>query len=473
MHHKVWENCLRVFKDNLDKSVYTYFFGRIKPISVKGHVLTIEGPSQFYYDYLEAHYSELLKMALQRELGAEACLEYRIPINPDNQRTKNHAITLPPTGQEAYTNRSIDVFPQDNAPQDYSPFGVPGTLRRLNIDPQLNPAYSFSNFIEGDCNRLGRAAGLSIAEKPGNNTFNPLFIHSKPGLGKTHLAQAIGIQIKEWHPEKTVLYVNASTFQDQFQTAKIKNELIQFIHFYQLIDVLIIDDMEHLANKVKTQKMFFDIFNYLQQSNKQIIMTSDKAPAELEGMEDRLLSRFRWGLNVELDTPDYETRLKVLRQKAYKEGIALSDEVFDYVASNVTGNFRELEGAIISLIAQSSLNRKQITLELTKQMIDKYVQSSAREITIDYIQKVVCDYLELPVESIQLTSRKREIVQARQLSMYFAKKITKSSLAVIGAQCGNKDHATVLHACKQIENLRQTDRYMRTMVDELEKKFAE
>ncbi|MBQ5996693.1 MAG: chromosomal replication initiator protein DnaA [Bacteroidales bacterium] len=471
MHHKVWENCLRVFKDNLDKSVYTYFFGRIKPISVKGHVLTIEVPSQFYYDYLEAHYSELLKMALQRELGAEACLEYRIPINPDNQRTKNHAITLPPTGQEAYTNRSIDVFPQDNAPQDYSPFGVPGTLRRLNIDPQLNPAYSFSNFIEGDCNRLGRAAGLSIAEKPGNNTFNPLFIHSKPGLGKTHLAQAIGIQIKEWHPEKTVLYVNASTFQDQFQTAKIKNELIQFIHFYQLIDVLIIDDMEHLANKVKTQKMFFDIFNYLQQSNKQIIMTSDKAPAELEGMEDRLLSRFRWGLNVELDTPDYETRLKVLRQKAYKEGIALSDEVFDYVASNVTGNFRELEGAIISLIANATLVKQDITPEFTKSVLERLNRNRKQEISIDYIKRVVCSYYNLSEEQLLAKTRKREIVQARYLSMYFAKMFTKCSLTGIGTQIGKKDHATVLYACKTVNNLMATDKQFRMQAEEIEKKI--
>ena len=471
MHREVWKNCLRVFKDNLDDMAYESFFERIKPISVKGHVLTIEVPTQFYYDYLEAHYSDLLKMALQRELGKDACLEYRIPINPDSRRTKSHAITLPPSGQEVYTNQSIDVFPQGDARQDYSPFGIPGTSRRLNIDPQLNPAYSFSNFIEGDCNRLGRAAGLTIAEKPGTTPFNPLFIHSKPGLGKTHLAQAIGIQIKEWHPEKTVLYVNASTFQDQFQTATIKNKLIEFIHFYQLIDVLIIDDMEHLANKVKTQKMFFDIFNYLQQSNKQIIMTSDKAPAELEGMEDRLLSRFRWGLTVELDTPDYETRLKVLRQKAYKEGIALPDEVFDYVASNVTGNFRELEGAIISLIANATLVKQDITPEFTKSVLDRLNRNRKQEISIDYIKRIVCSYYNLSEEQLLAKTRKREIVQARYLSMYFAKMFTKCSLTGIGTQIGKKDHATVLYACKMVNNLIATDKQFRMQAEEIEKKI--
>ena len=469
MHRKVWKNCLRVFNDNLDTNAYKAFFERIKPISVKGHVLTIEVPSQFYYDYLETHYSELLKMALQKELGKEACLEYQIPINPDNRRKQDHTITLPPAEQETYTNRSIDVFPQSNAQQNYSPF--PDTLRRMNINPQLNPAYSFSNFIEGDCNRLGRAAGLSIAEKPGITSFNPLFIHSKPGLGKTHLAQAIGIQIKEWHPEKTVLYVNASTFQDQFQTAKIKNELIQFIHFYQLIDVLIIDDMEHLANKVKTQKMFFDIFNYLQQSNKQIIMTSDKAPAELEGMEERLLSRFRWGLTVELDTPDYETRLKVLRQKAYKEGISLSDEVFDYVAGNVTGSFRELEGAIISLIAHATLVKQDITPEFTKSVLESLNRNRKQEISIDYIKRVVCSYYNLSEEQLLAKTRKREIVQARYLSMYFAKMFTKCSLTGIGTQIGKKDHATVLYACKTVNNLMATDKQFRMQAQEIEKKI--
>ena len=286
------------------------------------------------------------------------------------------------------------------------------------------------------------------------------------------MANAIGLKTKELHPDMTVLYVTSEQFMQQYAEAGRSGTTNDFIHFYEIIDVLIIDDIQFWAGKApKTQEAFFHIFNYLHQHGCQIIITSDKAPGELQGLEPRLLSRLKWGLSADLQAPDVETRKRILLKKAQNEGIELTDDVVEYIAYNINTNVRELEGALISLIAQSTLNRKEINLELTKQMIDKYVQSSAREITIDYIQKVVCDYLDLPVETIQDTSRKREVVQARQLSMYFAKKITKSSLAVIGMQCGNKDHATVLHACKTIDNLRQTDRHMRAMVDELEKKL--
>ena len=297
-----------------------------------------------------------------------------------------------------------------------------------------------------------------------------VLLGGEPGIGKSTLSLQTMLQLAD----KKVLYVTSEQFMQQYAEAGRAGTTNDFIHFYELIDVLIVDDIQFWAGKAqKTQEAFFHIFNHLHQRNCQIIITSDKAPGELQGLEPRLLSRLKWGLNADLQAPDVETRKAILRQKLQNDGIEMSDEVIEYIAYNINTNVRELEGALISLIAQSSLNRKQITLELTKQMIDKYVQSSTREITIDYIQKVVCDSLDLPVESIQMTSRKREIVQARQLSMYFAKKITKSSLAVIGMQCGNKDHATVLHACKTIENLRQTDRYIRGLVDELEKKFKE
>ena len=294
------------------------------------------------------------------------------------------------------------------------------------------------------------------------------------GLGKTHLANAIGLKTKELNPEKTILYVTSEQFMSQYAQAGREGTTSDFIRFYELVDVLIVDDIQFWAGKgPKTQEAFFHIFNYMHQRGCQIIITSDKAPGELQGLEPRLLSRLKWGLSADLQAPDVETRKRILRQKLQNDGIEMGNDVVEYIAYNINSNVRELEGALISLIAQSSFNRKEITLDLAKQMIDRYVQSSSREVTIDYIQKVVCDYLDLPVECIQQTSRKREIVNARQLAMYFAKKITKSSLAVIGAQCGNKDHATVLHACKQIENLRQTDRHMRAMVEDLEKKFSE
>ena len=238
-----------------------------------------------------------------------------------------------------------------------------------------------------------------------------------------------------------------------------------------MIDVLIVDDIQFLSGKEKTQDVFFHIFNHLHQNSKQLVLTSDKAPVEMKGIEARLLSRFKWGLAADLQPPDLETRIAILQKKLYSDGIEMPEEVIEYLAYSINTNIRELEGALISILAQSSLNKKPITLELARQMIDKFVKSTSREISIDFIQKVVCDYFNLPVEAINSKTRKREIVQARQLAMYFAKKHTKASLATIGLHCGNKDHATVLHACRTVNNLIDTDKQFRIYVEELDKKI--
>ncbi|MCK4676554.1 MAG: chromosomal replication initiator protein DnaA, partial [Bacteroidales bacterium] len=301
--------------------------------------------------------------------------------------------------------------------------------------------------------------------------FNPLFIYSNVGLGKTHLAHAIGIQIKNNMPDKIVLYVSTEQFINQFIDAVKNNSTNDFVHFYQMIDVLLIDDIHFLSKKEKTQDVFFHIFNQLHQNSKQIVLTSDKAPVELQGIEPRLLSRFKWGLAADLQVPDLETRIAILEKRLYNDGIDMPVDVIEYLAYSITTNIRELEGALISILAQSSLNKKEITLDLAKQMIDKFVKSTTREISIDFIQKIVCDYFNLPLDLINSKTRKREIVQARQLAMYFSKKHTKSSLATIGLHCGNKDHATVLHACRTVNNLIETDKQFRTYVEELDKKL--
>jgi chromosomal replication initiator protein len=268
-----------------------------------------------------------------------------------------------------------------------------------------------------------------------------------------------------------VLYVYSNKFQIQFTEATRNNHRNDFLHFYQMIDVLILDDVQEFAGKEKTQETFFHIFNHLHQSGKQLILTSDKPPIELKGMEQRLLSRFKWGLTADLQVPDFETRMDILKRKTYKDGIEISDEVLEYIASHITNNVRELEGALVSLLAQSTLNKKEITLDLASEMINKLVKSSVRELSVDYISKVVCDYFNLPVNQLQTKTRKREIVQARQLAMYFSKNLTKASLASIGSQIGNKDHATVLHACKTVNNLIDTDKNFRHFVDEIERKL--
>ena len=352
-----------------------------------------------------------------------------------------------------------------------NPFVIPG-LQKLNINSQLNPNYTFENFIEGDCNRLARSAGYAVSKNPGGTSFNPLMLYGGVGLGKTHLAHSIGVEIKDNYPEKTVLYVSAEKFTQQFIDSIRNNTNNDFVHFYQMIDVLIIDDVQSFAGKEKTQDVFFEIFNHLHQTGNQIILTSDRAPVELQGMEQRLLSRFKWGLSADLQKPGLETRVAILSKKLYNDGIEIEQDIVEYIAYSINSNIRELEGALISILAQSSMNRKQITMELVRSMVDKFVKSTTREISIDFIQKVVCDYFDMPLELLKSKTRKREIVQARQLSMYFSKQLTKNSLASIGQQCGNKDHATVLHACRTVNNLKETDKRFKTYVEDLQKRLT-
>lgn len=472
----VWANCLKIIKENLgpdNSQAFKTWFEPIVPIQLENNVLTIRVPSQFFYEWLEEHFIDLLKRTIRLQLGPNGMLKYSILMDTSIAETPI-TTDLPSSGRQSTFNRPKDVplkITPENGHEIANPFIIPG-IQKLKINSQLNANYTLENFVEGDCNSLARSAGYAVAQNPGKTSFNPLLLHGGVGLGKTHLAHAIGIKTKELHPDMTVLYVTSEQFLQQYVEAVKNKNTNDFIHFYQIIDFLILDDIQFWANKgIHTQEAFFHIFNHLHQNNCQIIITSDKAPAELGTLEPRLLSRLKWGLAADLGTPDVITRKAILHQKLANDGIEMPEDVIDYIAYNINTNIRELEGALVSLIAQSSLNHRQITLDLAKQMIDKFVKSNTREITIDYIQKVVCDYFNLPIDSIQSTTRKREIVQARQLTMYFAKKHTKSSLAVIGIHCGNKDHATVLHACKTVANLNETDKQFHYWVDEIEKRL--
>jgi chromosomal replication initiator protein len=471
MHQKVWENCLKVIRDNVPSISYRTWFEPIVPLKLENNILTIQVPSPFFYEYLEEQYIDILRKTIRKELGHDAKLEYSVVMeNNSVNNSKPYTVKFPAKNKTELKNVmvSMPLVADENVIRN--PFVIPG-LKKLNVDPRLNPAYSFSNYVEGECNRLARSAGFAVAKDPGGTAFNPLLIYGDSGLGKTHLAQAIGIEVKDRFPEKTVLYVNANKFQTQFTDSVRNNTKNDFLHFYQMIDVLIIDDVHEFAGKEKTQDIFFHIFNHLHQTSKQLILTSDKPPVELQGLEQRLLSRFKWGLSADLQSPDFETRTAILKHKIYTDGIEMPDDVIEYVATHISNNVRELEGALISLLAQSTLNRKEITLDLAKEMIDKLIKNTSREISVDYIQKVVCSYFNVPIEAVQTDTRKREIVQARQVAMYFAKSLTKSSLATIGSQIGGKDHATVLHACKTVNNLIDTDKNFRTQIDEIEKKL--
>jgi len=470
-HTTVWESCLKVIKDNISGQAYKVWFEPILPVKLENNILTIQVPSHFFYEWLEQHYIQLLRKVIRKEIGPDATLEYSIVIENNSNQATPYTVKLP-TQNIGIVHNPAQTIPLEAAePQIRNPFIIPG-LRKVIIASNLIPTHTFDNFVEGECNRLARASGYAVANKPGGTAFNPLLIYGGVGLGKTHLAHAIGLSIKDQHPNKTVLYVQSEKFAHQFIDA-IKNQSTNdFIHFYQMVDVLIIDDVQFFAGKEKTQDVFFSIFNHLHQNGKQIVLTSDKAPVEMQGMEQRLLSRFKWGLSADLTIPDLETRIAILQRKMYASGIELPNEVVEYLAYSINTNIREIEGALNTLIMQSSLNKKTITLELAKQMVDKFVKNTAREVSIEYIQKIVCDYFDLPMELLKSKTRKREVVQARQISMYFSKKMTKSSLANIGAHCGGKDHATVLHACRTVINLSETDKQFRLYLDELEKKLT-
>ena len=468
-HVEIWNSCLSVIKDNVTEQGYKTWFEPIVPLSLTDNVLTLQVPTQFFYEYLEAHYIDLLKNVIKRFVGTNGKLEYRIPVDSTNS---SGSITLP-SSNRIFPKNPIGQTP---APERLSqgpinPFVIPG-LKKLQIDSQLNENYTFENFIEGECNRLARSAGMKIAKEPGKTAFNPLVIYSGTGLGKTHLCHAIGLETKRLHPEKTVLYVQAEQLSNQYVTANRNNNRPDFINFYQMIDVLIIDDIQFLSGKAGTQDVFFHIFNHLQQNNKQIVITSDKFPSDLQGMEDRLLSRFKWGLTADLQSPDLSTRTSIIREKLRDNGITFPEEVVQYIANNVRNNIRELEGVMNSLMAQSLLNKKSVTMEMAQQIIDRFVRNTVKEVSVEYIINIVCEYFKISPEQLTLNTRKHQVVQARQIAMYLAKKYSNASLVTIGQQCGKKDHATVHHACKTVADHLETDKQFKMMFADIEKRIA-
>ncbi|MBC7382536.1 MAG: chromosomal replication initiator protein DnaA [Bacteroidia bacterium] len=465
----IWNSILKLIQDNVPAQSFKTWFEPIKPIKLDNKVLTIQVPSQFFYEWLEEHYVSLLKKTLKQELGMGARLEYNIIVENGTSTSSPYVVNIPGSSSSKADLQQSSVGINLN-PSIKNPFIIPG-IKKVNIDSNLNPSLTFDNFIEGDCNRLARSAGIAVANKPGGTSFNPLMVFSETGLGKTHLVHAIGNMIKQNSKNKIVLYVPVEKFINQFVDAIRNNSNQDFINYYQQVDVLIVDDVQFLENKQKTQEIFFTIFNHLHQLGKQIILTSDRAPKDLKGMDERLLSRFKWGLSADLQTPDFETRLAILEHMMYNDGITLHREVVEYVSHNINTNVRELQGALVSLLAQASLNRKEVNLDLAKQILKNFVKNNTREISIEYIQKLVCDYFTIPVEQVKSKTRKREIVQARQISMFYAKDLTKSSLKTIGMHFGGRDHSTVIHACQTVNDLMETDKKFKSDIDEIGKRI--
>lgn len=466
----VWDSCLRTIKKNVSQQSFKTWFDPIRPVQLEQQVLTIQVPNKFFYEWLEEHYVQLLKQCIRQELGDRGRLVYRIPDSSGNA-----------AGSRPNTDPRISSRPSaenDNEPVPGSfdvetiknPFIIPG-IKRVKVDPQLNTSYTFENYIEGDCNRLARNAGIAVARKPGGTAFNPLVIFGDVGLGKTHLAQAIGNEIVKRNDNKAILYVTMEKFTNQIIQAIKNNAVTEFVNFYQIVDVLIVDDIQFLSGKHKMQEIFFNIFNHLHQQGKQIILTSDRPPKDLKDIEDRLISRFKWGLSADLQAPDLETRMAILEAKIDEEGIDIPQDVLEFICYNIKNNIRELEGVMISLLAQSTLIRRDIDMELAKEVIRNFVSTINKEITVEFIQELVADHFNVPVDKLHHETRKRNVVIARQLSMYLAKKMTNRSLKSIGETFGGRDHSTVIYSCKAVQDMMDTDLIFKDTVADLEKKI--
>lgn len=460
-HIAVWNNCLQIIENNIDPQQVSTWFKPIRPVSLDGARLTVEVPSDFFREYIEGAYKDLIRLTIRRAIGADAQLFYL--VRPVRNR---EGMVLPQEEGSVPANNPVSV-PTYQPAGNPGPFVFPG-IKRVTINSRLNPTYCFSNLVEGDCNKMGVSAGESIAKAPGKTPFNPLFLFGGPGLGKTHIAQAVGIDIKKNFPDQVVLYVTGNEFKTQYMDAVKGNRIVDFIAFYQRIDVLIVDDIQDLATP-GAQNSFFNVFNHLHGNGKQLIFTSDRAPADLQNFEERLLSRFKWGLSVELSRPDYNTRVEMLRSRSMREGVALDEEVLTYLASRIKTNFRELEGTLTSLVAYATLGHSDISLDLARTVTGNIVGEEPQGLTPDTILKTVCEYFNITREQLVAPTRKRQIVQARQIAMYECRNLIPScSLSTIGAELGGKDHATVVHACSTVQDLIQTDKQFRQWVEDIE-----
>ncbi len=439
-HIATWNDCLSIIRDSINPQSFTTWFKPINPILLEQQNLTLEVPSQFFYEWLEGHYSSLLKRALLQVLGENSKVVYAVSGN-------GHSEPLP-------------IAPEKKS-------NGTGVIK----NGSLNERYQFDNFVEGPNNQFARAAASAVAQAPGKTTFNPLVIYGGVGLGKTHLIQAIGNGTLIKGLAKHVMYVDSEKFTIEFINSIQTNKTTEFSSIYRTVDVLLVDDIQFFINKERTQEEFFHTFNALYNAGKQIVLSSDRPPKELDGVEARLLSRFQWGLVADIQPPDLETRTAILQQKAEDQEIYIPNEVIQFIATNVTSNIRELEGSLIRLLAFSSLNRKDITLEMAKNALKDLSLGKKKKILIEEIQRIVSENFNIADDMLRAKTRKKEIAYVRQIAMYLTKELTNASLKTIGLHFGGRDHSTVIHAIQTVENLVKTDPRTRDDVLGLRKKI--
>jgi chromosomal replication initiator protein len=437
---EIWQQVSDTIKESVNGKTFATWFKPIKPIKLEDTSLTIQVPSQFFYEWLEQHYNATINNALSLVLGPEYKLVYSVVMD-------------------------------SNAPAIHLPFIKKSTPRGERIQDNLSDRFAFDNFIEGDSNRFAKAASEAVAKSPGSTSFNPLVVYGGVGLGKTHLIQAIGNGAKECGATNRVLYVDSERFTMDFINSIQKNKTTEFSGLYRNVDILIIDDIQFFSNKERTQEEFFHTFNTLHQKKKQIVLSSDRPPKELRGIEERLISRFQWGLVVDIQPPDLETRIAILQKRAEENGLNMPGEIYQFIATHITSNIRELEGALIRLLAYSSLNGEDITLDLAKSLLKDVCIRTSKAISIEYIQKITADYFSFPDDMLRAKTRKKEIALARQMAMYLCKQMTDNSLKTIGLHFGGRDHSTVIHAINTIDELMHEDKKARSTVEAIKNKI--
>jgi chromosomal replication initiator protein len=445
----LWEQCLVIIRDNVAPQLYKTWFEKIQALHYDNDVFTIQVPSQFFYEWIEEHFFDLLQKTLHQVMGANVSLQYQVVVENTEAEAERRTIRLPakPTVAAATHQSSLPFAAATPAPQNFPSF--------------LNPNYVFENFIRGESNQLAAAAALAIAEKPGRTKYNPFVIYGSTGLGKTHLVQAIGNRAQQNNRNLRVLYTNSERFTMEYINAIQTGKLNEFTNFYRSIDILVVDDIQFFSGKEKTQDSFFHTFNALYQSGKQIILTSDKAPKEIHGVDERLISRFQWGLTADVQAPDFEMRMAILQRKAIDEGVEIAGDIVEYVARHVTSSVRELEGTLISLLAKVSLDGRELTLDLAKEVVRGIAhETTPREITPKAVISAVSEYYDIAEMLIVGKTRKQEVVLARQTAMFIIKDLTQLSLKSIGSHFGGRDHTTVIHSCQVIQNYLDTDAKM-------------
>ncbi|HVZ41530.1 MAG TPA: chromosomal replication initiator protein DnaA [Candidatus Kapabacteria bacterium] len=474
---EAWDACLEIVQGSITHQAFKTWFEPTKAIRLEEATLTVQVPSRFFYEWIEEHYYGLLRKSIVQVLGEGARLIYHAAGDDVVETAYDRAVTLPVRTAEhasdAPQRRTGPVFSpiassmfqqpvraanQAPAQQSHAQAGAP---------PQqsyLNPRYTFENFITGDCNQLAYAAAQAIADNPGGTRFNPLVVYGGVGLGKTHLVQAIGHAILGARPNCSVVYTSSERFTYEFVNAIQHNKSQEFTNYYRSVDVLIVDDIQFFADKEKTQDNFFHTFNALHQYGKQIILTSDVPPKQLRGVDDRLISRFQWGLTTDIQPPDLETRIAILQKMSTDEGYQLPGDVIDYIARNVTTSVRELEGCLISLLAECSLRNLSLTLDLTREVISGIASVPEQVVNVEQIQSIVCTQLNIPHSLLVGKTRKQEIVFARQVAMYLIRELTGASLKTIGNHFGGRDHTTVMHAISTIETQRTRDDHTRRIL---------